>query len=66
MSKIFIILAIIGLVLSAVSPLLTFLGLISVGLNKALMFAGMLIWFAGATPWLGGKKLRQADVEVEI
>lgn len=66
MRKIFIIIAIIGLAMSFISPVLTFLDVITVGMNKTLLFVGMLLWFIGAVPWLGREKSEVIDTEVEI
>jgi len=64
--KIYIPLALIGLILSIASPILTFLDIISASLNRPLLVIGMLAWFAGAIPWLGREPLKVADTEVEI
>lgn len=40
--------AIIGLLLSAGAPLLTFLGAIDVELDKTILFIGMIVWFVSA------------------
>jgi Na+/proline symporter len=64
--KAFKALAILGLVATGLGPLLVFTGTIDVGTNKVVMLAGMLVWFLGATPWLGSSKLQPSDREVEI
>lgn len=46
-------LALVGLVLTIAPPLLLFFGLICLGLLKTLMIIGMILWYLGATPWLG-------------
>lgn len=66
MNPVFKIIALIGLLLTATAPILTFLGAIDIALDKTLLVVGMILWFVGATPWLGRKELRQADTEVEI
>ncbi len=64
--KVFKIIALLGLVATAAGPVLTFTGGIDVPTNKIVMLAGMVVWFIGATPWLGGRNLQPADKEVEI
>jgi hypothetical protein len=64
--NIFKIIALVGLFLTALGPILAFAGPMEVSTNKGLMIFGMILWFAGATPWIGGKALRPADTEVEI
>ena len=50
-------LAILGLLLTLLPPVLLFLGAgICLGTTKNTMIAGMLLWFAGATPWLAFRK----------
>lgn len=50
-------LAIIGLLLTIIPPVLLFLGAgICLTATKNTMFAGMLLWFVGATPWLAFQK----------
>ena len=57
MNKISKPLAILGLILTILPPLLLFLGTgISLTATKNTMFAGMILWFAGATPWLAFQK----------
>ncbi len=57
MNKIFKPLAILGLLLTILPPILLFLGAgISLTTTKNTMFAGMVLWFAGATPWLAFHK----------
>lgn len=60
------IIALVGLFLTALGPILTFATSFEVSTNKGLMIIGMILWFIGATPWLGFKKLQPADTEVEI
>ncbi len=50
--------ALLGLTATALSPVLTFAGVLDVATNKNVLLAGMLLWFGGATPWLTGRKLR--------
>lgn len=64
--KAFKIVAILGLLATALGPILTFTGTIDVETNKKVMLAGMIVWFLGATPWLGSNKLQPADSQVEI
>lgn len=66
MNALFKIVALIGFLLTAAAPVLTFLGPVDPDLNRMLMVVGMILWFAGATPWLGRRALRQSDTEVEI
>ena len=56
----------IGLTATASGPILIFTGMIDVDTNKTVMFAGMIVWFIGATPWLGSNKIQPADTQVEI
>ncbi|GAA5484186.1 hypothetical protein [Haloferula sargassicola] len=58
--------ALVGLILTAIGPVLVFTGTLDVEKNKTIMLIGMLLWFLGATPWLGSNKLQPADKEVEI
>ena len=45
--------AIIGLLLTVVPPILLFMGACDcLTTTKNIMFAGMIIWFAAAIPWL--------------
>lgn len=46
-------LALIGLALSLLAPILVFANAISTDLMKLLMLIGMIVWYLGATPWLG-------------
>ena len=67
MKKLFKIAALIGLLLTIIPPVLLFVGAISsLATVKTLMLVGMIIWYIGATPWLGFQKLEPADLEVEI
>lgn len=66
MNPVFKAIAWIGLVLTAVGPILFYTGTIDVDLNKKIMIAGMVIWFIGAIPWLGKKEIEPADTQVEI
>ncbi len=58
--------AIIGLLATAIGPILVFTGATDVDTNKNIMLGGMIAWFLGATPWLGSQKLEPTDSEVEI
>lgn len=64
--KAFKTIAILGLTATALGPVLVFTGTIDMETNRKLMLAGMIVWFLGATPWLGSSKLQPADTEVEI
>lgn len=64
--KAFKALAWLGLATTALGPILVFTGAIDVPTNKTIMLAGMIVWFLGATPWLGSNKLQPSDKEVEI
>ncbi|MBB5353242.1 hypothetical protein HNR46_003497 [Haloferula luteola] len=55
-----------GLLLTAAGPLLMYSGAIDIDTNKTLMLIGMILWFLGATPWLGSNRLQPTDKEVEI
>lgn len=64
--KAFKAIAIVGLLATAAGPFLTYTGSIDVEMNKKVMLGGMILWFLGATPWLGSSKLQPADSQVEI
>ena len=67
MNKLFKPVALIGLALTILPPLLLFVGVIdSLPWTKNLMLAGMIIWYVAATPWLAFQKLKPSDSEVEI
>lgn len=66
MKFVFIVTALMGLITTAMGPILTFSGLIDVNTNKFVMLIGMIFWFIGGIPWLGRKDLQPADKEVEI
>ena len=66
MKSVFKTIAWIGLVLTAIGPILVFTGAMDVELNKKLMTAGMIVWFVGAVPWLGSKPIQPTDTQVEI
>lgn len=66
MKTIFRIIAMAGLAATAAGPVLVFTGQLGVETNKTLMLAGMVIWFIGAVPWIGGRQVRPSDTEVEI
>ena len=57
MNKIYKPLAILGLLLTIIPPLLLFFGAgIGLTATKTTMFVGMILWFTGATPWLAFQK----------
>ncbi len=62
----FKIIGLLGLATTAIGPLLVFTGTLEVATNKLVMLIGMIVWFLGATPWLGTTKLQPSDKEVEI
>ena len=66
MNLLYKIIALVGLVLTIVPPILTTMGMIDLALTKTLALLGMILWFLGATPWLAFKKLKPIDTEVEI
>ncbi len=67
MNKLFKPVALIGLLLTILPPILLFVGAVdSLPLVKNLMFAGMIIWYIAATPWLAFQELQPSDSEVEI
>ncbi len=48
--------AVAGLLVVFIPAILRYTGTMADGTMKNLMFAGTLIWFIGAIPWLGKKK----------
>ena len=49
--------AILGLILTIMPPLLLFLNAgLNIAATKHIMLTGMLLWFAGAIPWLAFRK----------
>ena len=56
MKKLMAILAVLGLGLTAIPSLLVFIGDITPDLNKKLMTAGAIIWFATAPVWFRNAK----------
>ena len=66
MKKLFIILALLGLALTIIPPAIHLFGDLSLDVTFKLMIGGMVLWYAGATPWLGKKDLRPSDSEVQI
>lgn len=58
--------ALLGLATTAIGPILTFAGTIDHPANKTVMIVGMILWFAGATPWLGTPKLQPTDKQPTI
>lgn len=59
MKYFYIILAIVGLCLVLVPSLLMFFEIIDPGQMKNYMLIGTLLWFSGAIPWLGKKKIQE-------
>ena len=58
--------ALIGLLATGAGPLLVYTGSLDVETNKMVMLGGMVVWFLGATPWLGSSHLQPTDEQVEI
>lgn len=58
MKYLYIILAIVGLCLVLVPSILFFYDLTEAGQMKNYMLIGTLLWFSGAIPWLGKKKIQ--------
>ena len=56
MTSIIKITALVGLLLTTAGPVLTYLNVIDIEKNKLIMLIGMIIWFIGATPWLGSDR----------
>lgn len=42
-----------GLLLTLLAPILLLVGAIDVPMVKIVMTVGMVLWYLGATPWLG-------------
>jgi hypothetical protein len=55
-----------GLVLTTVAPIMMFTGAIDLDTNKTLMLIGMIVWFIGATPWLGSNKPAGSDSKSDL
>lgn len=54
--------ALLGLALTIIPPIFLFAGIAnSLDTTKNVMFAGMLIWFAAAIPWLAFVKPTSSD-----
>ncbi|MCH7226109.1 hypothetical protein [Haloferula sp. A504] len=66
MKKLLPFIALAGLVLTIAPPLIHLFGDLPVKTTFHLMTAGMVLWFAAATPWLGRRKLEPTDTEVQI
>ncbi|BCX47626.1 hypothetical protein HAHE_15340 [Haloferula helveola] len=66
MRKILPIIALVGLALTILPPLVHLLGSLPLKMTFILMTVGMVVWFGAATPWLGRKDLRPSDTEVQI
>ena len=60
------VLAIIGLLLTLLPPILATMGMIDLELTNTIMLVGMVVWLVGATPWLAFSKLKPIDTQVEI
>ena len=58
MKYFYILLAIAGLSLTLVPSLLFFFGNMETEQMKTYMLIGTLLWFSGAIPWLGKKKVQ--------
>jgi len=56
MKYFYIILAVLGLILTLVPSLLLFFDAMEPGQMKNYILIGTLLWFSGAIPWLGKKK----------
>lgn len=61
MKKIFVVIAVAGLLLMLVPALTHLGGSTDESTMKELMFVGTMLWFAGAIPWLGQKKPSPAN-----
>lgn len=57
MKTIYMIVAIAGALMTLVPPLLFFYGSMEQEQMKLIMFLGTMVWFAGAIPWLGKKRI---------
>lgn len=66
MKKLLPIIALAGLALTILPPVIHLFGSLPVKTTFHLMTAGMVLWFASATPWLGKRDLRPSDSEVQI
>jgi hypothetical protein len=56
MKYIYRLMAIAGLIITLVPPILYYAGSMGEERMKLIMFLGTLLWFSGAIPWLGKKK----------
>jgi hypothetical protein len=56
MSYIYRVMALAGLAMTLVPPILFYLGSMAEDPMKRFMFIGFVLWFSGAIPWLGKKK----------
>lgn len=45
--------ALLGLLLTLLGPLLLTFGMINIDTVKVILTVGMVLWYLGATPWLG-------------
>ena len=66
MKKLLPAIAIAGLALTIVPSLIHLFGSLALGTALHFMTAGMVIWFAAATPWLGSNKLQPTDTQVNL
>ncbi len=66
MKKVLPIIALVGLALTILPPLIHLFGNLPLKMTFHLMTAGMVVWFVSATPWLGRGDLKPTDTEVQI
>jgi len=59
MKYLYMLLAFAGLCLLLVPALFLYMERIEAETMKNLMFVGSLLWFSGAIPWLGKKKIQK-------
>lgn len=57
MKYLYIPMAIAGILMTLIPPLLFYFGVMIAEQMKLYMFLGAVLWFSGAIPWLGKKKL---------
>jgi hypothetical protein len=58
MKYFFVILSFIGLALTLVPSILFYMDMLDPAQMKTYMLIGTLLWFSGAIPWLGRKKIQ--------
>jgi len=58
MKYFYMLLAFAGLCLLLIPAIFFYMGRIEAEFMKNLMFVGSLLWFSGAIPWLGKKKIQ--------